>query len=164
MYHNFPYYIHYYTLNRLPSSYKSLNDILPLIKQSIQSENEYKLFYNYLISIAPTDEEKNIISSIRDDEGKHSKIFKQIYTFYTNKVLEIPDNIEFEKPKSYITGIVQAKFFELNELTKDRDIMTGLPDKYFRDMVFEVVTDDIIHANKYDYLLYLNFKNNNVKN
>lgn len=51
---------------------------MTLTKRSVQGEREDELFYQYLISIAPSREEKEIIASIRDDERKHNRIFRQI--------------------------------------------------------------------------------------
>ena len=53
------------------------------IKAAVQGEREDELFYDYLISVAPTDDEKKIIASIRDDERGHNKMFRQIYKSIT---------------------------------------------------------------------------------
>ena len=52
----------------------SLNQAIELIRTSVGNEREDELFYDNLIKIAPTDKEKDIIKSIRDDEKKHNKI------------------------------------------------------------------------------------------
>jgi hypothetical protein len=44
-----------------------LQDALEGVKEAVQGEREDELFYDYLISVATTREEKDIIGSIRDD-------------------------------------------------------------------------------------------------
>lgn len=139
--------------------YKSLDEALLLVKAAVQGEREDELFYDYLISTAPTQEEKNIITSIRDDERKHNKYFREIYSFYTKQNLPAQTNVSFEKPKSYIEGIAKAKFGELAAVERYRDIKAGLTTEYYKDMVFEILTDELKHAHKYDYILYLSLKN-----
>ncbi|MFC6229447.1 ferritin-like domain-containing protein [Paenibacillus allorhizosphaerae] len=138
-----------------PESYKSLQEALALIKQSVQGEREDELFYDYLISIAPTQEEKKIIESIRDDERKHNNMFRTIYQNLTGQTITALESTSFEKPASYIDGVKKALFGELAAVEKYRDIRAGLPNRYYRDMVFEIITDEIKHATKYNYILYL---------
>jgi rubrerythrin len=51
---------------REPSSYKTLQEALGLVRQAIEGEREDERFYDYLISVAPNEEEKAIITRIRD--------------------------------------------------------------------------------------------------
>jgi rubrerythrin len=149
----------YSRTNEMPKLYKRLDEVLILVKNSIQGEREAELFYDYLISVAPSQEEKDIIATIRNDERKHNKYFREIYNYYTKQKITAPETTNFEKPKSYIDGITNAKFGELAAVEKYRDIRAGLPTQYYRDMVFEILTDELKHADKYDYILYLNPQN-----
>ncbi|KGM97558.1 hypothetical protein Z968_03155 [Clostridium novyi A str. 4552] len=137
----------------VPRFYKTLEEVLPMIKQAIEGEREDELFYDYLISVAPTQEAKDIITTIRDDERKHNKMFREIYKFFTGEDVMVPTEIDFERPKSYVDGIKKAKFRELAAVERYRDIRAGVPNRYFKDMVFEILTDELKHAHKYDYLL-----------
>lgn len=47
---------------------EAFNKALILMKEAIQDERADELFYDYLISAPPTQEEKDIITSIRNDE------------------------------------------------------------------------------------------------
>ncbi|OOB75157.1 hypothetical protein AXF41_09730 [Clostridium haemolyticum] len=142
--------------------------ILPLIKSSVEGEKEDEMFYDYLIKLAPTQEQKDIIISIRDDERKHNKIYRNIYKDLTGQEVVIEDEENFKKPESYISGIEQALFGELHAVEKYRTILRMFPPySVYRDIVFEIITDEIKHAIKYNYILYLNCCNNkklNLKN
>lgn len=153
-----------YRNSELPKPYKTLEEALNLVKNAVEGEREDELFYDYLISVAPTQEEKSIITTIRDDERKHNKYFREIYSFYTGQSLPVPTNVDFQKPKSFLEGIKKAKFGELAAVEKYRDIRAGLPDNYYKDMVFEILTDELKHADKYDYILYLTLENGNLDN
>ncbi|ABK60961.1 ferritin-like domain-containing protein [Clostridium novyi] len=143
---------------------EKLKEALSLIKSSVSGEKEDEMFYDYLISLAPTDKQKDIIITIRDDERKHNKMFRNIYKDITGKDVVIEKEEKFVEPKSYIAGVEKALFGELSAVEKYRKIMADLPYTIYRDMVFEIITDEIKHAIKYNYILYLNCCKNNKKN
>jgi rubrerythrin len=129
---------------------------LKLIKEAVAGEREDQLFYEYLISVAPTNEEKLIIASIRDDEKKHNQLFRKIYKDFTGQDVQISNGEEFQKPKSYKDGLVKALFGELAAVEKYRVIRQGLPNNFYRDILFNIITDEIKHSAKYNYLYTLN--------
>ncbi|MCY6354908.1 ferritin-like domain-containing protein [Clostridium sp. ZS2-4] len=131
---------------------EGLQKSLELIKEAVSGEREDELFYDYLISVAPTREEKKIIASIRDDEKKHNMMFRRIYKDITGMDVEVMEEETFEKPSSYLEGIKRALFGELKAVEKYRVIRQGLPNRYYRDMLFEIITDELRHASLYNYL------------
>lgn len=145
-------------------SQEAFNTALNLIKEAVQGERADELKYDYLISVAPSQEEKDIIISIRDDERNHRKWFKDVYKYYTGKEIEAKDGEEFVKPTSYLEGISKAVFGELGAMEKYRFIREGLPVRLFRDTVFRILTDEMKHATKYNYILNKNALNRTVQN
>jgi rubrerythrin len=135
-----------------------LEKALEGIKAAASGEREDELFYDYLISVAPTEDEKNIIASIRDDERGHNKMFRQIYKNITGVTLppSSDSDEEFTKPASYLEGIKKALFGELAAVEKYRVIRMGLPTTMYRDILFNIITDEIKHSAKYNYLFTLN--------
>jgi rubrerythrin len=129
---------------------------LQLIKEAVAGEREDQLFYEYLISVAPTNEEKLIIASIRDDERRHSRLFRKIYKDLTGKEVPQAAGEEFQRPRTYKDGLVKALFGELAAVEKYRVIRQGLPNTYYRDILFNIITDEIKHSAKYNYLFTLN--------
>lgn len=142
--------------NEIPTTYKTLEQALALMYDAVQGESEDEMFYGYLISIAPTKNEKDIITSIRDDERKHNQMYREIYKHFTGQEIPTPKNVAFDKPNSYKQGLTKALFGELSAVERYRDIRAGLPTEYYRDMVFEILTDELKHASKYNYLITLN--------
>lgn len=141
-----------------PQLQEALNDI----KKAVQGEREDELFYDYLISVAPTREEKEIIASIRDDERRHNQMFRRIYKDFTGMdVVSMDEEKTFEKPESYLDGIKKALFGELAAVERYRNIRRALPMGPYRDMLFDIITDELKHASKYNYLFTLNSTMNN---
>ncbi|WP_438444964.1 WG repeat-containing protein [Gorillibacterium sp. sgz5001074] len=138
-----------------PASYKTLQEALVLVRKAIAGEREDELFYDYLISEAPTAEAKEIIGRIRDDERKHRRMYREIYRVLTGQPAPAGEGEEFEKPASYPEGLRKAFFGELAAMERYRDIRAGMPNRVFRDMVFEILTDELKHAQLYQYLMTL---------
>lgn len=128
---------------------------LQLIKGAVSGEREDELFYDYLISVAPTLEARNIIQTIRDDERKHNKMFRKIYTELTGKVFPTVQYEEFEKPRSYCEGVKKALQGELGAVQRYRRILFALQDRVQINMLTEIITDELRHANLYNLLFSL---------
>lgn len=131
---------------------EALERSLALIKDAIKGEKEDEMFYEYLISIAPTREAKDIIASIRDDEKRHNKTFRRIYGELTGEQVMSSDEF-FDMPMSYIDGLKKALFGELGAVVKYRQIKEGLPMGPYQDKLFNIITDEIRHSAMYNYLI-----------
>ena len=134
----------------------ALQQALASIKQSVQGERNDELFYEELIRLAPTQEQKQIITSIRDDERKHNQMFRYIYRSFTGQEITGVSSEQYYKPKTYLDGIQHALFGELSAVERYRDIWKALPAGPYRDMLFEIILDELKHASKYNYLFTLN--------
>ena len=130
------------------------------IRKAVQGEREDELFYDYLISQASTNDEKQIISSIRDDERKHNRMFRMIYEDFTDEELPAGEEVAFEEPASYLDGIKRALFGELAAVERYKSIRRMLPEPY-KEILFDIITDELKHASKYNYLFTLNSTMNN---
>ncbi|MDF2504886.1 ferritin-like domain-containing protein [Clostridium sp.] len=159
----FAYNQHYYNMYRnegniQPDPYTypgNFPGALRLIEEAVTGEREDELFYDYLISAAPTQEAKNIIGGIRDNEIKHNKLFRKIYTDLTGKVLPVNQNVNFERPSSYCDGIKKALQGELAAVQRYRRILFALQNRVHINMLTEIITDEIRHANLYNFLFTL---------
>lgn len=138
---------------RVDSSYQNA---LLLVKQIVQGEPNVELFYDELIKSAPTDAQRNVIISIRDDERLHKKIFRQLYLSLTGENITGISNEEHKHPKSFLEGIQHALFGELTTVEKYREIWTQLPQGQHKDNVMGIIIDKLKHANVYNYFYTLN--------
>jgi rubrerythrin len=131
---------------------KDLQDALGLIKEAVSGESEDRLFYEYLISVAPNDEEKNLIKGIRDDEVKHFGYFRDLYKDLTGSTLPATSNGEFKKPKSYCEGLKDALLGEQRAVRKYRKILAVLTERSQINKLIEIITDELRHGIIYNYL------------
>ncbi|MGE5474661.1 MAG: ferritin-like domain-containing protein [Ignavibacteriales bacterium] len=131
---------------------ESLQVAIKLIRDAILGEREDELFYDYLISEAPSEEDKKIIESIRNDERKHNKMFKELYTELTGNMPPQAEEPEFVKPESYLAGIQKALFGELGAVERYRRILFALTKRKDINMLTEIITDEIKHSSKYNFL------------
>jgi rubrerythrin len=152
--YNFPDY-YQYGYRQTPMTTEVSQQCLQRVSKAVQDERHDELFYQYLISNAPTQDQKQIISSIRDDERKHNQMFRKIYRDLTGQEIQITSEPQFKKPSSYIDGIKQALFGELHAIEEYRPISECLPVAY-KDALFLIITDELKHASKYNYLFTLN--------
>ncbi|MEQ8198993.1 MAG: ferritin-like domain-containing protein [Clostridiaceae bacterium] len=122
------------------------------VKKAVRGEREDELFYDYLISEAPDEGQKEVIASIRDDERRHNRVFRKIYKEFTGMEVTMAEEETFQRPKSYLEGIKKALFGELSAVERYRKIRKGLPMLPYRDLLFDIITDELKHASKYNYL------------
>lgn len=125
---------------------------LQLMKDAVSGEREDELFYDYLISVAPTDEARKIITGIRDDERKHNKLFRMVYKQLTGKTLPPPEQPTFEKPRSYCAGVKKALRGELGAVERYRKILFSMQDRVYMNILIEIITDELKHASLYNLL------------
>lgn len=133
-----------------------LQDTISRVEEAVQYEKEDALFYDYLISVAPTSEEKEIINSIRRAERIHERILKGTYADFTGMNVSIGAEETFIMPESYLDGIKKALSRELREVEYYRYIKKGLPGQVYRDMLSGIITDELKHVSKLNYLFKVN--------
>lgn len=133
---------------------EGMAEALELIRGAVSGEREDELFYDYLINEAPDQEDKDIITSIRNDERKHNKMFRELYYQLTGQMLpkQMPGE-EFSKPISYCEGLKKALFGELGAVERYRRILFALQNRTHINMLTEIITDELKHASKYNYLI-----------
>jgi rubrerythrin len=133
----------------------TLNEAINLIRKSVGNEREDELFYNSLIKTAPTEKEKEIIISIRDDERKHNQILRELYYNFTGQMIpENNSNVNIEKELNYKEQLEKALFGELDAVVKYRKIMGTMPNGNSYTLIMSIMTDELRHASKYNFLIH----------
>ncbi len=130
-----------------------------MIAASVENEKTDAMFYNWLIQNIPKTinyevqvEASEIIEGIKNDELGHNQILKMMYKQLTGKEAQEPEEEKVSYPKSFIDGISKAIKGELDAVKRYRTIMQGLPNNSYRDQIFNVLTDELRHANLYNYI------------
>ena len=134
----------------------SLSEALELIRKSIADEKQDEIFYSALIEKAPDDNAKKIIIDIRDDEKNHNEILRFIYSNITGEVFNDINNNEnkINEETTYAQDLENALFGELDAVKKYRKIMGAMPSNKMQTLVMSILTDELRHANKYNYLIH----------
>lgn len=134
----------------------NFNSAIVMVKDAIMGEKRDELFYDYLMENALDDNQRSIIESIRDDEIRHNGYFRNIYRYLTGEEVQGLNEVDLSYPDSYLAEIKDALFGELSAVKRYRDIRKYMPNMYFRDLVFGIITDELRHANMYNYIITLN--------
>lgn len=163
MYSDYNMYNQYYVAsnpigNQIPINNEeiiTLNQAIELIRKSVGDEKEDEMFYDTLINQAPTEKEKEIIRSIRNDERKHNQILRRLYYEFTGGLLP-QDNSKnvANNTMKYKANLEKALFGELGAVEKYRRIMGAMPNKNSYTLLMSIMTDELRHANKYNFLIH----------
>ena len=133
----------------------TLNQAIQLIRQSVRNEREDELFYDRLLEQAPTEKDKEIITSIRNDERKHNKILRDLYFNFTGQMVQ-PDmsTPNIDTKASYQDNLEKALFGELDAVVKYRKILGTMPSGNSYTLLMSIMTDELRHASKYNFLIH----------
>ena len=138
----------------------NINTAVNMIRNSVADEAEDAAMYDALISMAPTQEAKDTITNIRDDEKIHNRLLREIFTELTGVVLpQSTDTANYEKI-TYLDGIKKALMGELKAVEKYREILTYMPTKELYNKILYIMTDEMKHATKYNYLITMYLEKN----
>lgn len=138
--------------SRIESANK-LNEALEIIKASVDSEAEDASFYSLMINQAMQDEDKEIITSIVNDEKKHNMMLRQIYFSLTGTNLPMSKETMTNNQNTYITNLRKSLFGELEATKKYRKVLSAMADKENYNKLMEIMVDELTHAHKYNYLI-----------
>lgn len=143
----------------------SLAQAIDLIRISIMDEKKDESFYSLIMEQAPTEEEKNIIMSIRDNERKHNSILRNLYYNFTGQMIPMDYSqvgVESGNDMSYTQNLEKALFGELDAVEKYRRILGTMPSGDSYTLIMSILTDELRHASKYNYLIHkASLQNNN---
>lgn len=86
-------------------------------------------------------------------------MFRMIYREIMCQSPKTQQTADFQKPASYCAGIEQAIFGELAAVELYRKIMFGLCSPRHKAMLFEIITDEMKHSIKWNFLYSKNYSN-----
>ena len=135
---------------------QNLNGALDLIEQALSGENEDRMFYTWLIDNAPSDDDAQIISGIRDNEIGHYVLFRQLYYEITGMLPRQIQGEEFVPPANYCAGLAHALLGEQNAVQQYRKILYAMQTSVHINIMTEIITDELRHGILYNYLFTKN--------
>lgn len=131
---------------------QNLDGALELILEALSGETEDRVFYMWLINHASSEEDRQIISGIRDNEIGHYALFRRVYQDLTGEMPPSTNGESFVEPESYCAGLSRALLGEQNAVQKYRKILYAMQSRLHINILVEIITDEIRHGILYSYL------------
>lgn len=133
-------------------------EIIQIIVDSINDEKEDEMFYDFLIRSTATREDQDMITSIRNDERHHRELLKEVYKSLTGKPFTESQNRDMAQDEkiTYMQGLRKAFMGEITAFERYRKVLSRMIDRQNYNKIFEIMTDEMKHAIKYNYLIAKN--------
>ncbi|NPV71743.1 MAG: ferritin-like domain-containing protein [Firmicutes bacterium] len=124
------------------------------ILEAIQGELKAAQVYRRLLQMATTQEDRENLQQILDDELKHLRMFTDLYARLT---CMSPPPAQVTPPTftTYMEGLKGAYYDELEAAEFYRSILLSTCDGQVQRVFFEAMTDEMEHAIRLNRLLYL---------
>jgi rubrerythrin len=127
---------------------------LQLILDALNTEQEDAIFYLYLVNVAPTQEDKDIIINIQKDELNHYYLLRHVYTSITGQ--DPPEQLPFAggmpRIQTYCQGLSTAFKGEIRDGQRYRKILFAMQDRVNINILTDIVADEIEHGSLYSFL------------
>jgi rubrerythrin len=129
---------------------KEQSMLLHLIIEGMKDEKAGREKYKMMMEMAKSEKSRKQIEFAYADEGKHYKMFQQIYYTLTGQYIDVPcPQLKCEK---FIESIESSINDELEAVELYRKIRSMLPNNQLRDILYEIITDEQEHATRFVYL------------
>jgi len=93
-----------------------------------------------------------ILEQIRNDLVNNSNLLKEIYYQLTGTQANIEQGFYFVPPRDLFTGIYDSIVKTTKYVKQLRLIMFGLPNYYYRDALFSIISDELNHGTLLNYV------------
>jgi rubrerythrin len=131
---------------------ENFQNALTHILDATGGETADRQFYTWLIGHAPSNEDQQIITGIRDDEIGHYGLFRRLYTQLTGQNAPPVPEEAFTPPSSYCEGLARALMGEQNAVRKYRQILYAMQTRVHFNTMTQIITDELRHGLLYSYL------------
>lgn len=98
--------------------------------------------YEYLSGIANTPREKSLIKEIIMDKERDIEIMKEVYEELGGKELQLEYEIMVDRPEKYFDALLLAYDLEELGIKLAVEIRKNMPNRYFRDRLFDIIIDE----------------------
>jgi len=143
-----------------------LQNSINLIQDTINAMEQDLLFYNWLSGKLPISELQTlpspnleeiydileIIETLKNDNINNSNLLKEIYYQLTGTYANIEQGFYFVPPRDLFTGIYGSIVKSTKYVKQLGLIMFGLPNYYYRDALFSIITDELNHGTLLNYV------------
>ena len=125
--------------------------LLDLLKEAMTDEKKDHRKYRMMIEMTDNEEIIKQIHHAYEDEAKHYDMFQEIYEELTGNDIKILSP-EQEHQNRLIDAVKSSINAELEAVELYREIRAMLRGKKYRNMLYEIITDEQEHATRFVYL------------
>ena len=126
--------------------------ILAMIEEALGDELHDYEYYRQLHSLFDDANDKEIIRHISLDELKHKKMLEELYRKISGKDAPVPNIQEVKISRNLLEEISKSIANEYEGSTFYRTLYFLFQNPEYRDIIFEIMNDELIHAGKLTYL------------
>lgn len=126
--------------------------LLDLLREAMSDERQDYRKYGQMMEMTDNDEIIEQIQHAYQDEAKHYDMFQEIYEELTGSDIVKIMSAEQEHQKHLIDAVKSSINAELEAVELYREIRAMLRGKKYRNMLFEIITDEQEHATRFVYL------------
>ncbi|WP_308639915.1 ferritin-like domain-containing protein [Paenibacillus silvisoli] len=138
----------------MPIPYTALQESIQIMHDAVAGESNMEAYYRNLIELAPSDTERTIIASIRDDERKHLQIYREIYKAFTGNEVQVTVPLTpLNEATSYEDALKKVLFHKWNMLQKAGSILAAMPTGYYQNLLAKIAVDNVAIVSKWSFLL-----------
>lgn len=139
------------TVDASALSDQAKSELVPLIQKFMQDQANAAAFYQELQNQVPGEDLKDYVNHAREDEQKHYRMLGELYRELTGRTYEATaQKIEFPDLAS---GLKRAMDDEYEAAEEYRDVYLKYNNRRVRDLFFELMTDELEHATRFNYVL-----------
>ncbi|MBB3114060.1 rubrerythrin [Paenibacillus phyllosphaerae] len=144
----------YYRQNGIQSPYQALQVSLHSIQEAVAGESNADKFYQKLIELSPSEEDSNVITSIREEEREHLQILRDIYMAFTgSQVPASAPTTVYKDPDSYRDGLKSVIYNKWKSNQTAGQILAAMPTGYYQNLLAKIAVDNVTIVSKLNYLL-----------
>ncbi|MHB1392664.1 MAG: ferritin family protein [Clostridia bacterium] len=125
--------------------------LLDLLKEAMTDERTDHKKYRKMMEMTDNKEIIEQIHHAYEDEAKHYDMFQEIYEELTGNDIQILSS-EQDQQNRLIDAVKSSINGELVAVEFYREIRAMLRGKKYRNMLFEIITDEQEHATRFVYL------------
>lgn len=158
------YFNDYRGCHGMMNMYQPSQELIELLIEAMKDEKADRAKYGRMMKMTDNKKVKRQIEFAYEDEGKHYKMFQEIYHLLTGQIVNIP-LFEESKDNSLVKAIESSIDDELEAVELYRKIKAVLPNRQLKDMLFEIITDEQEHTTRLVYIYsMLHCKDYNTNN
>lgn len=130
-------------------------ELLRSVEKALKDQATATVFYGELAERAQKEEAgETVVDYIRhaqEDEGKHFRMLKEFYKELAGTDYEVkPGKVEYN---TLAEGLLKAMNDEYEAMEFYREIYLSTTNNRIRDLFFELMTDELEHATRFNYTL-----------